>query len=63
MRVFSWEHEVYILDGEGAVKGPGSETPLKAGDVAYVAPNEQHQFANTGQGPLRFICIVPIQED
>jgi quercetin dioxygenase-like cupin family protein len=58
-----WEHEVFILEGEGAVKGPGAETPLKAGDVAYVAPNEQHQFASTGQGPLRFICIVPILED
>lgn len=57
-----WEHEVYILEGEGVVKESGKENPLKAGDVAFVTPDEEHQFANTGAGPLRFICVVPLQQ-
>jgi len=25
-----------------------------------VAPDEQHNFRNTGDTPLRFICCVPL---
>ena len=39
---------------EGAV-----EQPLHAGDVAFVAPNELHQFRNTGETPLKFLCLIP----
>ena len=54
-----WEHEVFIVEGEGALKGASSESPLKAGDVVYVAPNEEHQFASAEGASLKFICVVP----
>ena len=54
-----YEHEVLILAGEGVVFGNGEEQPLKTGDVLYVLANELHQFRNTGNVPLQFICMVP----
>ncbi len=54
-----WEHEVYILDGAGEVIGEDGAHPFAAGDCCYTAPNELHQFRNTGALPLRFLCIIP----
>jgi len=54
-----WEHEVFVLEGEGIVKGPGGEYPLRPGTAVYVPPMERHQFANTGTSVLRFICVIP----
>ena len=55
-----WEHEVYVITGEGAVLDPdGRETPIGPGTCVYVAPNEVHRFANTGREVLRFICVIP----
>ena len=55
----NWEHEVYVLSGHGTVRGESSETPLETGSVVYVAPEEQHCFSNTGDEPLRFVCVIP----
>ena len=54
-----YEHEIYILAGEGEIHENDEPHPLRAGDVVYVAPNEVHQFRNTGASPLKFICLVP----
>lgn len=54
-----YEHEVYVLQGSGTVLEGDAEHPLKAGDVVYVAPDEEHQFRNTGSEPLKFLCLVP----
>ena len=55
----AWEHEVYILEGAGSVSGAQDARALKPGACVYVSPNELHQFTNTGQTPLRFICVIP----
>jgi len=54
-----YEHEVFVLEGEGVVFENEQEHPLRAGDVVLVTPNEIHQFRNTGQQPLKFLCLVP----
>ncbi len=54
-----YEHEVYVLSGRGEVLQGDTPHPIKPGDVIYVAPDEVHQFRNTGQEPLRFLCLVP----
>lgn len=56
------EHEVYVLEGKGVVRGGEEEIPIAAGDVAFVLPREQHQFVNAGDVPLRFVCVIPIKE-
>ena len=54
-----YEHEVFVLEGEGVVFEGDEEHALKAGDVVFVAPDEVHQFRNTGSAPLKFLCLVP----
>lgn len=54
-----YEHEVFVLEGEGVVYEGDEAHPLKAGDVVLVRPDEVHQFRNTGVGPLKFLCLVP----
>lgn len=57
-----WEHEVYVLSGRGEACTPDGPHPLKAGDCIFVPPREEHQFRNTGDEPLKFLCLVPRQE-
>lgn len=58
-----YEHEVLILSGRGTVKGDAGERPCQAGDVVWMPPNEKHQFVNTGDVPLEFICLIPAPEE
>ena len=54
-----YEHEIFVLEGRGeAIEG---DTPhvIKSGDVLLVTPDEVHQFRNTGEGPLKFLCLIP----
>ena len=54
------EHVNYVISGQGAlVDGDGNLIPLGAGDFAFVAPQDVHQFRNTGDEPFVFICAVP----
>ena len=54
-----WEHEVFILSGEGTVKSDSGSTLVSAGDFVYVPPNKEHQFLNAGPDPFEFLCLVP----
>ncbi|MBN2899511.1 MAG: cupin domain-containing protein [Clostridia bacterium] len=57
--VHPWPHINYIIEGEGVLFLEGKENPIKAGSFAYVPSGELHQFRNTGDVTLKFICIVP----
>jgi quercetin dioxygenase-like cupin family protein len=54
-----YEHEVFVLAGRGVVVDGDQERPLAPGDVVFVAPNDVHQFRNTGSDTLRFLCLIP----
>jgi quercetin dioxygenase-like cupin family protein len=54
-----WEHEVFILEGEGLLVGEDRERPFGAGDVIFLPQNEKHQFKNTSEKTVKFLCIVP----
>jgi quercetin dioxygenase-like cupin family protein len=54
-----WEHEVFILKGEGQLFDGHDASSFKAGDVVFVPPNEQHQFKNNSSQNLEFICLIP----
>jgi quercetin dioxygenase-like cupin family protein len=56
-----WPHINYVIEGEGVLFLNGKENPIKAGSFAYVPSGELHQFRNTGDTPLKFICIVPTE--
>ena len=55
----AYEHEVYVLEGEGEVFEGNVAHPLRAGDVVLVQPDEVHQFRNTGHTTMRFLCLIP----
>lgn len=54
-----YEHEVFVLEGEGVVIEGDAEHRLRSGDVVLVVSDEIHQFRNTGPVPLKFLCLVP----
>lgn len=55
-----WEHEVFVLSGQGIVRHEDGESPLEHGTIVFVPGMEMHQFINQGDSVLRFICIVPV---
>ena len=54
-----WEHEVFVLSGQGIVKNREGETSIGKGSVVFIEPNEEHCFTNRGSETLRFICVIP----
>lgn len=57
-----WEHEIYVLEGEGAlVDEDGNEHSLAPNRFGYVPAGETHQFKNTGSDDFVFLCMIPLQ--
>ena len=57
-----WEHEVFILSGAGVVTSEEGDKPFKPWDVVFVPPDEEHQFRNTGNEVVKFLCLIPLQD-
>lgn len=55
----AWEHEVFILEGQGVAVSEKGETPVSPESVVFVPGEEIHSFKNTGDKPLKFICVIP----
>jgi quercetin dioxygenase-like cupin family protein len=55
-----WEHEVFVLFGQGKVAAGGEEVDLHPGVAVFVPPREEHRFVNDGDDPLGFICAIPL---
>ncbi len=54
-----YEHEIYVVEGEGQVIDGDDPQPIKAGDVVLVEPHDVHQFRNIGQDVLKVLCLIP----
>ena len=54
-----WEHEVFVLEGEGEVKVEGKVCTIKKDSVIFVEPGLEHCFKNTGKEDLKFLCLIP----
>jgi len=54
-----WEHEVFVLAGSGIVRDEKGDKPIESGMALLVPGGEKHQFVNTGDKVLRFMCLVP----
>jgi quercetin dioxygenase-like cupin family protein len=53
------EHEVFILDGEGIFVCEGKEHRIASEYVVFAPGGAEHQFRNTDDSVLRFLCLVP----
>jgi len=58
-----WEHEVFILEGEGSVFDGEKAKEFTAGDVIFIPPNERHQVKNNGKKTLKFLCLIPYAKE
>lgn len=54
-----WEHQVYVLAGRGKARRKDGEDEIGPGSFVYVPPDEEHNFANAGEEPLTFLCVIP----
>ena len=60
LHTHEWEHEVFILEGEGILTFEGEEKPFSTGHFVFVPESREHSFRNTGSGRLAFLCMVPV---
>lgn len=56
----AWEHEMFVVRGEGTLKSGDREITLNEGDAVMVLPDEKHGVFNTGLGLMTVICVVPL---
>ena len=54
-----YEHEVYVVEGQGIIFEGDQAHTIKAGDVILVQPDEVHQFKNESDAPFKFLCLIP----
>jgi quercetin dioxygenase-like cupin family protein len=54
-----WEHEIFVLEGKGIIRINGEEFEVEEGSFVYIPPCAKHYYKNTGDKPLRFICVIP----
>jgi quercetin dioxygenase-like cupin family protein len=57
-----WEHEIFILEGEGAVTNGKEEKKVKEGDFIFIPSNETHQTRNISQKTMKLLCMIPYKE-
>jgi quercetin dioxygenase-like cupin family protein len=55
----NWEHEVFVVRGNGRIWAEGKWNDLEQGAFVLVAPNEEHQFEATPGQSFEFLCLVP----
>ncbi len=57
-----WEHENFIVSGEGVLETEEGEKPFREGDILYIQPHYKHSYKNTGTSTLKFLCLIPHPE-
>jgi quercetin dioxygenase-like cupin family protein len=54
-----WEHEIFVLEGNGIAQGSSDEKAFGKGDVIFIPSGELHQIRNSGSNSLKFLCLIP----
>ena len=55
----SWEHEMFVLEGQGVVVGDNETRVIVAGNAISIPAGEKHQVRNTSEKTLRLLCMIP----
>lgn len=56
----SWEHEVFVLRGEGKVFLGDDQREITQGHAVFVPEETEHQLVNTSESEeFEFICVIP----
>jgi quercetin dioxygenase-like cupin family protein len=56
-----WEHEIFVIEGNGILRSGEKREPLKQGDFIFIKPMEWHQMRNESGEIMRVICLIPIK--
>ncbi len=54
-----YEHENYIVEGQGRVLLGDEWHDVAEGSVVFVPADMLHTYENTGDTPFRFLCGIP----
>ncbi len=57
-----YEHENFVVEGQGQVMIDGVWHDLKPGDVVLVPPSTRHQYRNAGETTFKFLCGIPVDQ-
>ena len=55
-----YEHENFVVEGRGRVFMNGAWHDLSQGDVVFVPPSVEHEYANAGDATFKFLCGIPV---
>jgi quercetin dioxygenase-like cupin family protein len=53
-----WEHEIFVLEGNGTAIGNRVVKAVSVGDLISIPAGEPHQIKNTGKSMLRILCMI-----
>ena len=56
-----WEHEIFVLEGNGTAVGEKVAKSISVGDLISIPGEEVHQIKNTGKSTLKILCMIPKQ--
>jgi len=54
-----WEHEIFVLEGNGTALGEKGAESISVGDLISIPGEEIHQIKNTGRSTLKILCMIP----
>ena len=57
-----WEHEIFVLSGEGIIGVGDKEVKVHAGNFLYIEPDIPHWYRNESDKEFKFLCIIPIRK-
>jgi quercetin dioxygenase-like cupin family protein len=55
-----YEHENFVVDGQGRVLLGDAWHDVAAGSVVFVPAGLRHTYVNAGDAPFRFLCGIPV---
>ncbi|NDJ75100.1 MAG: cupin domain-containing protein [Chloroflexi bacterium] len=58
-----YEHENFVIEGQGRVLLGDEWYDLKSGDAVLVPGDMQHTYENTGDVPFMFLCGIPVANE
>ena len=58
-----WEHEIYVLEGNGTALGERKPKSISTGDLISIPAGETHQIKNTGKNTLKALCMIPRKQE
>ena len=54
-----WEHEIFVLEGNGTALGNKEVEAISVGDLISIPAGETHQIKNIGKSTLKILCMIP----